>query len=77
MAAKKAYGHDWVLVLAAGEGVRLRQLTRSADGASVPKQYCSLQGGASLLEETLRRAASVTDADQGDAVRTAEAARSP
>ena len=58
----KAYGHDWVLVLAAGEGVRLRQLTRSADGASVPKQYCSLQGGASLLEETLRRAASVTDA---------------
>jgi len=57
-----ASGHDWVLVLAAGEGVRLRQLTRSADGASVPKQYCSLQGGPSLLEETLHRAASVTDA---------------
>lgn len=54
-------GHDWVLVLAAGEGKRLRQLTRCADGASVPKQYCSLQGGPSLLEETLRRAASVTD----------------
>ena len=59
-----ASGHDWVLVLAAGEGVRLRQLTRGADGASVPKQYCSLQGGASLLEETLRRAASVADAGQ-------------
>ena len=56
-----ASGHDWVLVLAAGEGVRLRQLTRGADGASVPKQYCSLRGGPSLLEETLRRAASVAD----------------
>ena len=55
-------GHDWVLVLAAGEGKRLRQLTRCADGASVPKQYCSLQGGPSLLEETLRRASSVTEA---------------
>jgi mannose-1-phosphate guanylyltransferase len=61
MAAMNASGHDWVLVLAAGEGKRLRQLTKCADGASVPKQYCSLQGGPSLLEEALRRAASVAD----------------
>ncbi len=59
----KASAHDWVLVLAAGEGKRLRQLTRCTDGACVPKQYCSLQGGPTLLEETLRRAASVTDAE--------------
>ncbi len=61
MASMNSSGHDWVLVLAAGEGKRLRQLTKCADGASVPKQYCSLQGGPSLLEEALRRAARVTD----------------
>src|SRR6185437_6374022 len=49
----------WGLVLAAGEGSRLRSLTRSASGASVPKQFCSLRGGPSLLHEALRRAQEV------------------
>jgi mannose-1-phosphate guanylyltransferase len=49
----------WALVLAAGEGSRLRGLTTTPGGLSVPKQFCSLQGGASLLEETLQRAESV------------------
>ena len=49
----------WALILAAGEGSRLRGLTTTPGGLSVPKQFCSLQGGASLLEETLRRAESV------------------
>jgi mannose-1-phosphate guanylyltransferase len=49
----------WALILAAGEGSRLRGLTTTPGGLSVPKQFCSLQGGASLLEETLWRAESV------------------
>jgi len=51
--------HLWALVLAAGDGTRLRDLTMRADGGPVPKQYCSLRGGPSLLEETLHRAANV------------------
>lgn len=50
----------WALILAAGEGSRLRGLTTTPGGLSIPKQFCSLRGGASLLEEALSRAASVT-----------------
>jgi mannose-1-phosphate guanylyltransferase len=51
--------HTWAIVLAAGEGSRLRTLTTTSAGDAVPKQFCSLNGGHSLLEETLRRAAAV------------------
>lgn len=49
----------WALVLAAGEGNRLRSLTRNEQGVVLPKQFCSLQGGPCLLQEALQRAASV------------------
>lgn len=49
----------WALVLAAGSGTRLMRLTTDATGASVPKQFCSLNGGPSLLEQALARAAAV------------------
>ncbi len=52
--------HTWALVLAAGEGSRLRGLTTTSSGASVPKQFCSLQGGLSLFHEALLRAQSIT-----------------
>ncbi len=52
-------GHLWALVLAAGEGTRLRGLTTTKSGLTVPKQYCSLDGGASLLDEALMRAEAV------------------
>src|SRR5712671_580570 len=58
LAARNA-AHLWALVLAAGDGTRLRDLTIRADGDPVPKQFCSLRGGPSLLEDTLRRAANV------------------
>lgn len=48
----------WTVVLAAGEGSRLRSLTRNEQGIVLPKQYCSLQGGPCLLQEALQRAAS-------------------
>ncbi len=52
-------GDTWALVLAAGEGTRLRSLTTTNEGFAVPKQFCSLRGGHSLLEETLSRAEAV------------------
>jgi mannose-1-phosphate guanylyltransferase len=47
--------HTWGVVLAGGEGVRLRHLTTDATGTPIPKQYCSLFGGSTLLEDALRR----------------------
>jgi mannose-1-phosphate guanylyltransferase len=53
-------GRDtWALVLAAGEGSRLRGLTRNERGVAVPKQFCSLQAGPCLLQEALQRASAV------------------
>ncbi|HXP67311.1 MAG TPA: sugar phosphate nucleotidyltransferase [Steroidobacteraceae bacterium] len=53
-------GRDsWALVLAAGEGSRLRGLTRNERGIAVPKQFCSLQSGPCLLQEALQRASAV------------------
>lgn len=51
--------NTWALVLAAGEGSRLRSLTTMGSGVAVPKQFCSLQGGPSLLQEALQRAEAV------------------
>ena len=48
--------HVWALVLAGGDGKRLRALTTRPCGTSVPKQYCSLHGGHSLLEDAIARA---------------------
>jgi mannose-1-phosphate guanylyltransferase len=55
--------HDWVLVLAGGDGKRLRALT-SAGGVAVPKQYCSLAGGQTLLDDAIERAQCVAPADR-------------
>lgn len=56
-----AAGDVWALVLAGGEGARLRALTTRPCGAAVPKQFCSLHGGQSLLEDALDRGAQLTD----------------
>ncbi len=49
----------WALILAAGNGSRLSALSVDASGRSVPKQYCSLDGAASLLQSTIARAQSI------------------
>lgn len=49
---------QWALVLAAGDGSRLRALTTQPCGTPVPKQFCSLSGGPSLVEDALLRARS-------------------
>jgi len=48
--------NPWVVVLAAGEGNRLKSLATDIRGMSIPKQFCSLNGGLSLLEKALGRA---------------------
>jgi mannose-1-phosphate guanylyltransferase len=45
----------WALVLAGGDGTRLKELTREIVGTPIPKQYCRLLGEQSLLEATLDR----------------------
>jgi mannose-1-phosphate guanylyltransferase len=56
--------HVWSLVLAGGEGNRLRALTTKPCGTSVPKQYCSLHGGHSLLEDAIERAQRLVSPDR-------------
>jgi mannose-1-phosphate guanylyltransferase len=50
-------GEFWAIVLAGGEGVRLRALTRQLYGEERPKQYAVLTGSKSLLRQTLERVA--------------------
>jgi mannose-1-phosphate guanylyltransferase len=45
------------LILAGGEGLRLRPLTRLITGDERPKQFCKILGSDTLLEQTRRRAA--------------------
>jgi len=56
--------NTWALVLAAGDGRRLRSLTTVACGMTVPKQFCSLYEGPSLLHEALCRARAVASEDR-------------
>lgn len=52
----KTLQSTWAVVLAAGDGTRLARLTTDEHGNSVPKQFCSLDGGHSLLHEAMQRA---------------------
>jgi hypothetical protein len=47
----------WAIVLAGGEGVRLRPLARRVCGDDRPKQYVPLLGARTLLGQTLDRVA--------------------
>lgn len=54
----------WAIVLAAGDGTRLRALTRDHSGTAIPKQFCSLAGGRTLLGDALVRARRVVPAER-------------
>src|ERR1700730_11729102 len=43
------------MILAGGDGVRLSSFTREVFGYHLPKQFCPLFEGKTLLEQTLRR----------------------
>ena len=60
--------HNWVVVLAAGEGTRLSALTADDAGRHVPKQFCSLHGGQSLFGLALTRARAIVPEERVCAV---------
>lgn len=46
----------WGIILAGGEGERLKGFVREHVGLAVPKQFCAFVGRRSMLERTVRRA---------------------
>ncbi|HEX7333746.1 MAG TPA: sugar phosphate nucleotidyltransferase [Pyrinomonadaceae bacterium] len=54
---RTASTNRWAIILAGGDGTRLRSLTRTIAGDERPKQFCSILGEETLLEQTRRRAA--------------------
>lgn len=54
----------WAIVLAGGEGMRLRSFARQVLGDSRPKQYLPLTGPSSLLQQTLDRVGLVIPAER-------------
>jgi mannose-1-phosphate guanylyltransferase len=54
--AANAVANRVALLLAGGDGTRLQDLTREIEGTPIPKQYCRIWHGASLLEKTVSRA---------------------
>jgi mannose-1-phosphate guanylyltransferase len=58
------YQHHWGVILAGGEGVRLKSLTRFVSGEDTPKQFCRLLGGQSLLTQTTQRISRTIGSDR-------------
>lgn len=62
----------WAIVLAAGDGVRLRGLMSQTYGYDVPKQYCTFNGDQPLVRMALKRAFMITTIRQTIAVVAAD-----
>ena len=56
--------HRWGVILAGGDGTRLRKLTRLIAGDDRPKQFCNLFGERSLVEEARSRVQHCIPPDQ-------------
>jgi len=56
--------NPWIVVLAGGEGMRLKSLTRALYGFDLPKQFAVLVGDQSLLQLTVERAERITTRDR-------------
>lgn len=54
-------GKHWAVILAGGEGQRVRPLVQRWLGRHVPKQYCTFVGTRSMFQHTLCRARMLTD----------------
>jgi mannose-1-phosphate guanylyltransferase len=62
----------WALLLAGGDGRRLRPLTSQIAGDPRPKQFCPIFDGETLLDRTRRRADLLTRPDHQTVVVSAE-----
>src|ERR1051326_3257663 len=61
---KDSGSERWGVILAGGDGARLRSLTRFISGDDRPKQFCPLVGGQTLLNQTRVRIAPSIPADR-------------
>lgn len=57
-------GKHWAVILAGGEGQRMRPLVQRWLGCHVPKQYCTFVGTRSMFQHTLSRARMLTDPER-------------
>jgi len=57
-------GRRWGVILAGGDGIRLRAMTRLIAGDDRPKQFCPIIGSETMLQQTIRRAERNIPADQ-------------
>jgi mannose-1-phosphate guanylyltransferase len=62
--AKQGRNGRWGMILAGGDGTRLRPLTRRITGDERPKQFCPILGGETLLDRTRRRVALTIPTDR-------------
>jgi mannose-1-phosphate guanylyltransferase len=49
--------HEWAVILAGGDGTRLKSLSRKITGDERPKQFCPVISDMSLVKETQKRVA--------------------
>jgi len=54
----------WAVILAGGEGTRLRSMTRTIAGDDRPKQFCPLVDERTLLEQTRQRVSMSIDSNR-------------
>ena len=57
-------GRTWAIVLAGGEGTRLRGVARDEWGEPAPKQFCRFGADRTLLDSTLVRAERIVSRDR-------------
>jgi mannose-1-phosphate guanylyltransferase len=51
--------HHWAIILAAGEGSRIRHFMTDAEGLTIPKQFWSFDGRKTMLDWSIDRAETV------------------
>ena len=56
--------HRWAIILAAGDGARVRDLTRDGAGLTLPKQFWSPGGSGPMIRWTLKRASRLASMDR-------------